>query len=204
MMANKLYKNLNNREWSITVVDRDEKHYYQPGFLFIPFGIYQPEDVVKDKVKFLPDKVDFIVTEVDKIKPEHNEVMLGNGRTLKYDILVVATGTVPVPEETEGLMGKLWYKDIFDFYTYEGTTKLAKKLQNWEGGKLVINLAETLIKCPVAPLEFTFLAEAFFTEKKMRDKVEIYFVTPLSGAFTKPKATEMLSKLLKEKHSRHP
>lgn len=200
MMANKLYKNLNNREWSITVVDRDEKHYYQPGFLFIPFGIYQPEDVVKDKVKFLPDKVDFIVTEVDKIKPEHNEVMLGNGRTLKYDILVVATGTVPVPEETEGLMGKLWYKDIFDFYTYEGTTKLAKKLQNWEGGKLVINLAETLIKCPVAPLEFTFLAEAFFTEKKMRDKVEIYFVTPLSGAFTKPKATEMLSKLLKEKN----
>jgi sulfide:quinone oxidoreductase len=93
----------------------------------------------------------------------------------------------------------LWYKDIFDFYTFEGTTRLAEKLKDWKGGKLVINLAETLIKCPVAPLEFAFLADAYFVEKGMRDKVEIFFVTPLSGAFTKPKATAMLSKLLDEK-----
>ena len=41
------------------------------------------------------------------------------------------------------------------------------------------------IKCPVAPLEFTFLADAFFTEQGMRDRVEITYVTPLEGAFTK-------------------
>jgi sulfide:quinone oxidoreductase len=112
---------------------------------------------------------------------------------------VVATGTVPVPEETPGLKEELWYKDIFDFYTFEGTTRLAKKLESWQGGRLVINLAETLIKCPVAPLEFTFLADAYFAEKGMRDKVEITYVTPAAGAFTKPKATAMLSKLLEEK-----
>lgn len=200
MMANKLYKTLNHKEWQITIVDRDEQHYYQPGFLFIPFGIYQPEDVVKPKADFLPAGVEFIISEVDKIKPERNEVGLGNGRFLPYDLLIIATGTIPVPEETPGLKGKLWYKDIFDFYTYEGTTKLAKKLENWNGGKLVINLAETIIKCPVAPLEFAFLADAYFTEKGMRDKVEISFVTPLSGAFTKPKATKMLSQLLDEKN----
>ncbi|MEQ8423379.1 MAG: FAD/NAD(P)-binding oxidoreductase [Cyclobacteriaceae bacterium] len=199
MMANKLHKDLNAKEWKITVVDREELHYYQPGFLFIPFGIYEPEDVVKPKQDFLPKGVDFQIAEIDKIKPERNEVMLANGRTLLYDILVIATGTVPVPEETPGLKGKLWYKDIFDFYTYEGTTRLAKKLKDWKGGKLVINLAETIIKCPVAPLEFAFLADAYFTEKGMREKVEISFVTPLSGAFTKPKATAMLSKLLAEK-----
>lgn len=116
-----------------------------------------------------------------------------------YDLLIIATGTVPVPEETPGLKGKLWYKDIFDFYTYEGTTRLAKKLEEWTGGKLVINLAETIIKCPVAPLEFAFLADAYFTEKGIREKVDISYVTPLPGAFTKPKATAMLSRLLKEK-----
>jgi sulfide:quinone oxidoreductase len=200
MMANKLYRTLNKDLWKITIVDKDENHYYQPGFLFIPFGVYQPEDVVKPKIEFMPGGVEFLINEIQQIFPEKNEVLFKNGVIVNYDILIVATGTVPVPEETEGLKGELWYKDIFDFYTYEGTTRLAKKLETWEGGKLVINLAETLIKCPVAPLEFTFLADAFFEDKGIRDKVDITFVTPNSGAFTKPKATAMLSKLLEEKN----
>lgn len=200
MMANKLYRNLNKEVWEITIVDKDENHYYQPGFLFIPFGIYQPEDVIKSKKDFLPRGINFLINEVEKINAEGNQVFLQDGTILFYDVLIVATGTTPVPEETEGLKDKLWYKDIFDFYTYEGSTKLAKKLKNWEGGNLVINLAETIIKCPVAPLEFTFLADAYFTEKGMRDKVNISYVTPLSGAFTKPKTTALLSRLMEEKN----
>jgi sulfide:quinone oxidoreductase len=199
MMANKLFRNLNKEVWKITIIDKDENHYYQPGFLFIPFGIYKPEDVVKPKKEFIPKGVNFIINEIEKIKPEENRVLLCDGQLLNYDILIVATGTIPVPEETEGLKGELWYKDIFDFYTFDGATQLAEKLEYWEGGKLVINLAETIIKCPVAPLEFTFLADAYFTEKGMRDKVDITYVTPLSGAFTKPKTTALLSKLLYEK-----
>lgn len=200
MMANKLYKNLNKDLWRITIIDKDEVHYYQPGFLFIPFGIYKPEDVVKPKRKFLPEGVDFRINEAAKIKAESNLVIMQDGSMIPYDILIIATGTIPVPEETEGLKDKLWYTDIFDFYTYEGSTRLAKKLETWQGGNLVINLAETIIKCPVAPLEFTFLADAYFTEKGIRDKVNITYVTPLSGAFTKPKTTALLNNLMSEKN----
>jgi sulfide:quinone oxidoreductase len=200
MMLNKLNKELNKKEWEITIVDKDEVHYYQPGFLFIPFGIYKPEEVVKAKKDFFPANTNFILGEIDEIKAQNNEVLLKSGKKLDYDLLIIATGTIPVPEETEGLKGSLWYKDIFDFYTYEGTTALSEKFKTWKGGKLVINLAETIIKCPVAPLEFAFLADAFFTQKGMRDKVEIFYVTPLSGAFTKPIATKMLSQLMKEKN----
>ena len=199
MMANKLRKKLNVLEWNITLVDKDTRHYYQPGFLFIPFGIYEPAEVVRDKREFFPPEVNFVLGEVEKIMPVNNEVVLANGHALPYDVLIIATGAQTVPAETEGMVGPLWYKDIFDFYTYEGATKLARKLAQWPGGRLVINLAETLIKCPVAPLEFTFLADAYFTEKGMRDRVEITYVTPLSGAFTKPKATQVLSRLLEEK-----
>lgn len=198
-MANKLHHALNLAEWKITIVDRDNVHYYQPGFLFIPFGLYQPEDVGRPRTDFLPKEVSFIQQEVDRIDGNHDQVTLSNGQTLHYEVLIVATGAEVVPEETEGMKAELWYKDIFDFYTFEGSTQLAKKLENWQGGNLVINLAETLIKCPVAPLEFTFLADAFFEEKGIRDKVNITYVTPLSGAFTKPKATAMLSDLLEEK-----
>lgn len=65
---------------------------------------------------------------------------------------------------------------------------------------MVINIAELPFKCPVAPLEFAFLADEFFVKKGIRDKVNIIYSTPLSGAFTKPKATKMLGELLKEKN----
>jgi sulfide:quinone oxidoreductase len=119
---------------------------------------------------------------------------------LNYDFLIVATGTDINPEETPGLKEKLWRKEIFDFYTLEGAAALREFFRDWEGGKLVVNIAELPFKCPVAPLEFSFLADAYFTEVGIRDKVDITFVTPLPGAFTKPKASKMLGELLEEKN----
>ena len=199
MILNKLYKKLNRKEWDFTIIDKEAMHYYQPGFLFIPFGIYDPTDVIKPKEDFIPKGVNFLINEVSQIVHEKNEVILKDDSILAYDLLIIATGTIPVPEETPGLKEELWYKDIFDFYTYPGATQLAAKLKDWQGGKLVINIAESIIKCPVAPLEFAFLADAYFTKKGIRDKVEIIYTTPLSGAFTKPKATALLSDLLIEK-----
>ena len=199
MMLNKLHHTLDPKAWKLTIVDRDENHYYQPGFLFIPFRVYDKEQVVKPKRTFFPKGTEAIFAEVECIEAEQNQVLLVDGRRLDYDLLIVATGVTPRPEETPGLNGPLWYKKIFDFYTFEGSARLADFLDNWEGGKLVINLAESIIKCPVAPLEFAFLADAYFTEKGMRDKVELFYVTPLSGAFTKPIATQFLSGLLDQK-----
>ena len=200
MMLNKLHKRLNLTDWEITIVDRDKNHYYQPGFLFVPFGIYDKQEVVKNKEDFFPDNVNVIWEEIDRIEGEDKKVLLQSGRSLDYEILVIATGTTPRPEETEGMDGPLWYKDIFDFYTYDGACSLADKLATWKGGDMVINIADMPIKCPVAPLEFAFLADAYFTDKGMRDKVNIKYVTPLSGAFTKPKASKFLGGLMKEKN----
>lgn len=200
MMANKLRKALDTSEWQIKIIDRDPVHYYQPGFLFIPFGIYQPRDVVRSKKEFIAHGIEFLVGEVREVRTAESKLLMTDSTELLYDVLIIATGAQIVPEETEGLKGDLWHKDIFDFYTYDGATRLARKLEEWKGGKLVINLAESVIKCPVAPLEFAFLADAFFTEKGIRHKVDITYVTPLSGAFTKPKATQMLSQLLQAKH----
>lgn len=200
MMANKLHKALDRDEWKITIVDQFKTHYYQPGFLFIPFGIYNKEDVVKPKADFIPAGVDMIYSAIDRVEGEANKVHLEGGQVLNYDYLIIATGTKTFPEETTGLKDKLWYKEIFDFYTVEGAVALQKFFKGWEGGKLVMAITELPYKCPVAPLEFVFLADAFFTEKGIRDKVDITYVTPMPGAFTKPIATKMLSELLEEKN----
>jgi sulfide:quinone oxidoreductase len=200
IMANKLRKALSSDEWKITILDKDRTHYYQPGFLFIPFGIYKPDDVIKSKSQFIPAGVEMIYDEAEKVNPDKNCVLMKNGQTLNYDYLIVATGTELRPEETPGLKGELYYKDIFDFYSIEGAMALNKKLRTWEGGKLVVAIPELPYKCPVAPLEFVFLAEAYFTEKGIRDKVDITYVTLMSGAFTRPIASKMLGELLEEKN----
>ena len=200
MMANKLRNALEKEEWKITIVDQFKTHYYQPGFLFIPFGIYNKEDVIKPKADFVPAGVDLIFSGIDRIEAEANKVHLDGGKILNYDFLIIATGTKTYPEETPGLKDKLWYKEIFDFYTVEGAVALQKFFKGWEGGKLVMAITELPYKCPVAPLEFVFLADAYFTVIGIRDKVDITYVTPMPGAFTKPIATKMLSELLEEKN----
>ena len=199
MMANHLRPKLYSNKWNITIVDQYKTHYYQPGFLFLPFDTYTEDQVKKEGKKFIPKFVNYIQKKIEKILPEENKVVLED-RTLNYDVLIIATGSKIAPEETEGLLGSLWKKDIFDFYTYEGSLALRNKLRNWEGGKLVIHITEMPIKCPVAPLEFAFLADSFFRKKGMRDKVDITYVTPLTGAFTKPTCSSALAYLLKEKN----
>jgi sulfide:quinone oxidoreductase len=200
IMANKMRKELSRDEWTITVVDQDKTHFYQPGFLFIPFGYYKKADVVKPKQNFFPVGVTSVFQHIESIDTASNKVILANGEVLQYDILIIATGTRIIPQETPGLKDELWHKNIFDFYTIEGAEALARFFKTWEGGHLVIDIADNPIKCPVAPLEFAFFADAFFTERGMRDKVSISYVTPLSGAFTKPRSSKLLGALLEDKN----
>ena len=199
MMANHLHKELKRPDWEITIIDEKEEHHYQPGYLFLPFDIYTPEDIIKTIDEFVPKDVHLIKSAIDKIEPTENKVLLHNGDVLHYDVLIVATGAKIAPEEVQGMLDNAWHQSVFDFYTFEGALALRNKLRTWEGGKLLVHITEMPIKCPVAPLEFAFLADSFFKHKGIREKVEITFVTPLSGAFTKPKATEALDHLLAEK-----
>ncbi len=199
MVVNKLRRCLDRAEWSITVVDRSGEHLYQPGLLLLPFGVYGPEELVKPRARFIPDGVELVLAEVDRVDAPASTVRLADGRSLGYDYLVIATGTSPRPDQTPGMVDGEWRKSIFDFYTLDGATALRDKLAGWEGGQLVVHVTEMPIKCPVAPLEFAFLADAFFAERGMRDRVEITYVTPLEGAFTKPVASRHLGGMLTER-----
>ncbi|MCX6431665.1 MAG: FAD/NAD(P)-binding oxidoreductase, partial [Actinobacteria bacterium] len=192
MTANKLRKALPADGWSVTVVDADDNHRYQPGFLFMPFGTYAPSR------KYLSKGVSLVYGEIDTVQADANAVLLTDGQRLTYDYLIIATGVTPRPDHTPGMADDMG-GSVHEFYSYNGSVALAEKLKGWTGGKLVIHITEMPIKCPVAPLEFAFLADAFFKGKGMRDKVEITYVTPLDAAFTKPIAAEAFGNTLEEK-----
>ena len=199
MVVNKLRKKLAG-DWQITVVEQSEVHYYQPGYLFLPFGSYAPKDVVKPTRRFIPDGVTLVRAEIDRVLPDENVVVLTDGNRLSYDYLVVATGTRPRPDQTEGMLdGGLWRDTIHEFYTFDGAMALRAKLQNFRGGRVVVHITEMPIKCPVAPLEFVLLADDYFRDRGMRDQVELVYATPLPGAFTKPVAAERFGGLLDDR-----
>ena len=200
MMANRLRRLYTPEEAEIAVVDRDDRHVYQPGLLFVPFGLADPEDIVRSRRRQLRDGVDFHRTEVDRVDLEADSVDLANGATLPYDVLVVASGARLQPEETEGLTGPGWREKSFTFYTLDGAAGLAESLRDFDGGRIVVNCVDLPIKCPVAPLEFAFLADWYFHDCGVRDDVQLTFVTPLDAAFTKPVAAEHLAGLLRQKH----
>jgi len=197
MVVNKLRRRLPRGEWDITVVDPSEVHYYQPGYLFLPFGDYKPRQVVAPTRRFLPDGVTFVRAAVDRVDPDQRTVALDDGRSLPYDFLVIATGVTPRPEETPGMVDSgEWRRSIHDFYTFEGAVALADKLRVTDSGRVVVHVVEMPIKCPVAPLEFIFLADAFFRSHARRDDIELTYVTPLPGAFTQPIASDRLGGML--------
>jgi sulfide:quinone oxidoreductase len=196
MIVNKLRRKLPREDWMITVVDRDDVHPYQPGFLLLPFGRYNPQELTRPRHEFVPDGVELVLGEIERVDTAADSVHLADGRTVDYDYLVIATGTSPRPDQTPGMLGSEWRKSVFDFYTFEGAEALAGALAKFDHGRLVVHVTDMPIKCPVAPLEFTFLAEAWLREHQLRDRVELVFVTPLPGAFTKPVASEQLGDML--------
>ncbi|HET9172239.1 MAG TPA: FAD/NAD(P)-binding oxidoreductase [Actinospica sp.] len=199
MIVNRLRPRLSRREWRITVVDAEPQHLYQPGLLLVPFGVYGPEQLVKPRRRFIPDGVELIEAEVELVDAERRQVQLADGSRLDYDALVIATGTSPRPEQTPGMIGPLWRRQIHEFYTLNGALALREALLGFEEGRLVVHIVDTPIKCPVAPLEFTFLVDAYLRRRGLREKIEITYVTPLPGAFTKPIASERLGGMLAER-----
>jgi len=200
LVANRLRRKFDSHDLAITVVDQDDEHVYQPGLLFVPFGLAHSEDIVRPRHRQLHDDIEFVEAAIDRVEIDSNRVHLIGGAVLPYDVLVVATGATLLPEETEGLTGPGWMEKVFTFYSPEGAAALAPALSAFEGGSIVVNVVDMPIKCPVAPLEFCFLADWYFHERGIRDKVELTYVTPLDGAFTKPAASRALAGMLADKN----
>jgi sulfide:quinone oxidoreductase len=196
IVANRLRRELGDAE--IVVVDKDDDHVYQPGLLFVPFGRGDAADLVRPRGDQLHEGVDFRLAAVDRVEVAANRVYLEDGEELDYDVLVVASGSDLLPEETEGLSEALGH-NAFTFYTPEGAVALRDALATFDGGRLVVNFVDLPIKCPVAPLEFAFLTDWFLHRHGVRERTELVYVTPLDGAFTKPIASAQLGGLLEHK-----
>ena len=198
LAANRLRREVGDN-CQITVVDTDGEHLYQPGLLFVPFGRVDPASLVRSRAQQLRRGVGYHQAAADHVDIMARRVHLVDGTVLPYDVLVIATGAALLPEETDGLPEAMAERRALTFYDLDGAVAVRDALARFDGGRIAVNVVDMPIKCPVAPLEFCFLADSYFRRRGIRDRVELTLVTPLDGAFTRAIASRELGGLLDRK-----
>jgi sulfide:quinone oxidoreductase len=197
--ANMLAKTARRKglDLSIRIIGNSPIHTYQPGMLFLPFqprGYRTLADIQRKTTKFIGKGIDYACESIQALDPETRTVTTDQG-SHSYDWLILSLGCRTIIDEIPGL-SEQWGKKAHGFYTPDSAMRLAEKLESFQGGDLVVDVADMPIKCPVAPIEFSCLADAYLRRRGIRDKTRLTLVTPLTGAFTKPICNDVLMDLL--------
>jgi sulfide:quinone oxidoreductase len=198
LTANLLVKKLRRRiragEVTVIVVDQTGRHTYQPGFMYIAMGGERAENLQRPERGLLDPLVQLVIGEVARVDERTSTVYLTDGEPLGYDYLVLATGSRIVPEEIEHFDTQAHH-----FYTAEAAAELRRALDAFDGGRIVIGIAGMPYKCPPAPLEVAFLIEDELRKRRLRERSELHFCSPIGRAFTIETVSEMATPILDQK-----
>ena len=177
ILANNLARRLRNEMRSgkarITLLSASERHMYQPGLLYLAIGRMTPDELYRDQASLLEPGIEFHVDPVEEFRLDKNEVKAKSGKVYGYDVIAIATGSRPTPEEIPGLA-----ENAELFYTEESAVKMFNRLRRFEGGKVVIAVGVPH-KCPMAPLEITFMLYDYFKQRGILDKVKLHYTYPV-------------------------
>ncbi len=194
LAANLLAKKLKGSEARISVISSSNRHLYQPGWLYVPFGRQDPRKLSRSERHLLNKKVQLLHGNVTGLDTEKQTVRLDDTRDIDYDYLVIATGSTPTPTDIPGLA-----EGGHHFYTEEAAWELHAALEEFSGGRVVVGVGGLPYKCPVAPLEFTFLLEEYLTKRGIRNRSEITYTFPLNRVFTIESVAEVAQPMLEKR-----
>lgn len=198
LSANLLVKKLRTRiergDVSVTVVDATGEHVYQPGFMYIAMGGEREQNLRRAERGLLDPRAQLVVGQAVRIDDDRRTVELADGTRLVYDYLVLATGSRILPEAIPHFDAEAHH-----FYTPEAARKLRRALDAFKGGRIVIGIAGMPYKCPPAPLEVAFLIDSELRQRRLRDKTEMHFCSPIGRVFTIESVSEMATPVFAEK-----
>jgi sulfide:quinone oxidoreductase len=172
-LARRLAGDIRAGKVRLTMLSASERHMYQPGLLYLAIGRMTPDELYRDQASLLEPGIAFHVDPVEEFRLDKNEVKTKSGKVHQYDILAIATGSRPMAEEIPGLA-----ENAEQFYTEESAVKMFKRLREFQGGKVVVTVGVPH-KCPMAPLEITFMLYDYFKDRGILDKVKLHYTYPI-------------------------
>ena len=177
-LARRLTGDLRSGKVRLTMLSASERHMYQPGLLYLAIGRMTPDELYRDQASLLEPGIEFHVDPAEEFRLDKNEVKAKSGKVYGYDVLAIATGARPTPEEIPGLA-----QNSEQFYTEETAVKMFKRLREFQGGKVVVAMGVPH-KCPMAPLEIIFMMHDYFKDRGILDKVKLHYTYPIGRVHT--------------------
>ena len=177
ILANNLARRLTNElktgRVHITMLSASDKHMYQPGLLYVALGRMATDELYRDQASLLEPGIEFHVDPVTEFHLKDNNVKTKSGKTINYDLIVVATGSRAVPESIPGLA-----ENSINVYTEEAALKFYDTISQFQGGRVVIAVGVPH-KCPMIPPELTFTLYDYFKDRGIIDKVSFHYTYPI-------------------------
>ena len=177
ILANNLARRMRNElkagKSSITMLSASDQHMYQPGLLYVAVGKMQPSELYRDQVSLLESSIRFEVNPVTTFDLDNNFVIAKSGARYDYDVIIIATGSRAYAESIPGLK-----ENALQFYTEPDAVAMYQRLEQFDGGKVVVAVGVPH-KCPMAPLEITFMLIDYFKQRGIWDKVELHYTYPI-------------------------
>jgi sulfide:quinone oxidoreductase len=166
---------------NIVLVDPSERHAYQPGWTMVGAGIFKPEDTIKPMADVIPHGVTWEKTACAEFDPEHNRVILADGRRIDYRMLVVAPGLTLNWAAIEGLEDTLGRNGVTSNYRYDTAPYTWSLVQNLKGGRALFTQPPMPIKCAGAPQKALYLSgDHWFREGRINDiSIEFHNAGPV-------------------------
>jgi len=200
MFANRMRKEFTEDEVELTVIEKSDKHYYQPAYTLLVFDLDEPENIVKPTNELFFEGVNLVQDEAVKINPKENTVTTTKHGDISYDYLVIATGAKLALGEPEGMLeGLKKGENVHNFYTMDGALRLRDAIKNCDGGTIVSTFVEMPIKCPAAPIKFILMAEDTMRNLGKRNKFKFVLTTPMPSAFSRHPYMEKLNDIFESR-----
>ncbi len=172
-LARRLAHELRAGQVSLTVLSASDKHMYQPGLLYVAFGRMEVDELYQDQASLLEPGIVFHVDPVEKFVLDKNHVVTKSGKRFEYDYLAIATGSRAMPDMVPGMA-----ENAHHVYTVEAAAQTCEALRNFQGGKVAV-VTGVPHKCPMVPLEITFMMYDYFKDRGLLDKVRIHYTYPI-------------------------
>ncbi|EIZ79885.1 oxidoreductase (flavoprotein) [Novosphingobium sp. Rr 2-17] len=164
-----------NPKVTIAIVDPATDHYYQPGWTMVGAGIFTPEQTRKAQADVMPKGVAWIQWPATTIDPDSNAIVLGDGSTLTYRVLVVAPGLRLAWEKIDGLPEALGRNGVTSNYRYDlapYTYQLVKALRQ---GRALFSQPPIPIKCAGAPQKAMYLSCDIWRDSGVLPAMDVEF-----------------------------
>jgi sulfide:quinone oxidoreductase len=181
-----------NKHLSIAVVEPSAKHYYQPLWTLVGAGVFPKEQSERAESTFIPPATDWIQESVAEFQPENNCVVTGAGRTIQYDLLVVALGIQIDWNKIRGLEESIGHGGVCSNYAYRYVDYTWECIRSFRGGTALFTMPNTAVKCGGAPQKIMYLADDQFRKSGVREKSDVVFASAQGSLFAVEKYRKTL------------